>query len=154
LGFKQTEQAKEKIRKALSNRSKHIRRKISAAKSRAVVQLSPDGHEIKSWPSAREAAKTLRISASSIMNGCQQDRISCGFRWKYKEPNKHKPWSDEEVNNAYQLYVKNGYNIAKTAQTIGRTYGQVYGKFKHKNLLIEHSQDYTRFRKSLDGQGI
>lgn len=154
LGFKQTDESKEKIRQAALNRKEQTKKKYSKSKSRAVVQFTMEGTEIKVWPSAKEAAKNLQISPSSIMNGCQQDRISCGFRWKYKEPNKHKPWSDEEMNNAYQLYVENGYDVVKTAQAIGRTYGQVYGKFKHENLLNEHSQDYTRFRKSLDGQGI
>lgn len=50
-----------------------------------VIQMNKKGDFIKEWISASEAAKTLELNLTCIVNCCnQKQKTSGGFLWKYK----------------------------------------------------------------------
>lgn len=69
-GFHHTEEAKEKIAKALS---------------RPIDQYDLNGNYIKSWDSAQIAAKELNLDGSAILKCCNgKYHSSKGYVWRYK----------------------------------------------------------------------
>ena len=56
--------------------------------TRAVVQKSADGQDIRTWPTAKEAGQTLGICPSHITACCRGKRgvkTAGGYRWRYAE---------------------------------------------------------------------
>ena len=56
--------------------------------TRAVVQMSADGQDIRTWPSAKEAGQSLNIDPSHITACCRGKRGANtigGYRWRYAE---------------------------------------------------------------------
>lgn len=102
-GKKLTEEHKTKISKALKgkvsganngfyghHRTKkeieNIIKSVKEKKSKQVCQLTLDGKLIAIWPSASEAARTLKLSQGNISAVCRGERNNCGgYGWMYKK---------------------------------------------------------------------
>ena len=55
-------------------------------KSRAVIQLDKNGVHIKTWKSARAAARSLNLYPGNISKCCHgQLKTTGGFAWKFAE---------------------------------------------------------------------
>lgn len=65
-------------------RSAMSRAKISAARSKPIIQWTREGHKVKEWVSATEAAKVIGVDKSCITACCKgQIKSSAGFIWTY-----------------------------------------------------------------------
>ena len=81
LGFKHTEETKEKIRIAKTGD-----RNPYYGKGRPVIQLTMDGVFIAEYPNAERAATTTGLFPQNIGASCKgRYKHSGGFIWKYKE---------------------------------------------------------------------
>jgi hypothetical protein len=67
------------------SRSQEVRSRISQAQSITIVQLTLQGHFIREWKSAVEAATYLGIHPNPIRGCCKgQCKSAGGYRWGYK----------------------------------------------------------------------
>jgi len=54
--------------------------------SKPVIQLDRDNKQLQRWPSISNAARTLGLDMSSIVNCCKGNRETHGnFKWKYEK---------------------------------------------------------------------
>ena len=63
-------------------------KRIAIANGKPVEQLSMDGHFIRTFPSIREAARSVNGDMKSIRMCCKKDTMTHyykGYRWKFKE---------------------------------------------------------------------
>jgi hypothetical protein len=60
------------------------RQSMAATQSKKVCQLSLKGKLLKIYPSIKEAAKTLNVTSSVIIETCKgRQKTCCGFKWEY-----------------------------------------------------------------------
>ena len=74
---------------------------------RIVYQVDvDDGHIIKDFCSAREAARELGINDKSIRDVCNgKQSMAAGYYWMWQDPNRRKKYIDMRKN--HKVYVKN-----------------------------------------------
>lgn len=59
---------------------------IGRKRSKAVLQIGPNGKVVKLWRSGVEASKSLNIDLSTLYNCCNGKRKTAGgYKWKYVE---------------------------------------------------------------------
>jgi group I intron endonuclease len=83
LGKPHKEETKNKISESCKGRKRDIKSDISKCKT--VLQLDENNNVINKYISAREAARQIGVSCSSIILCCQGKRKkSMAFKWKYE----------------------------------------------------------------------
>lgn len=58
-------------------------RPINNAKSKAVVQCTPDGQEIEAYPSLAEVNRKTGLSIGCISIAARKNTLAHGYKWKY-----------------------------------------------------------------------
>lgn len=66
------------------NKNKSVK-PVKIGTEKKVVQLDLEGEVLNEFPSISDACKEVSVSVTTISRACKFGKISCGFRWMYKE---------------------------------------------------------------------
>lgn len=136
----------------------HAIKNMLSNPSTKVIQLTKSNEFIKNWDSIKEASTELGISKSGIADVCRGKQItSGGFRWMYKDKQKHHvvlntPNGKRKIVYVYTLDYKfiekvNGLNETARKYELSRSCVSIISNSKGKKHTDRFRFSFEKIRK-------